>query len=140
MEELGKEGFRMKGGLALESRAGPEPQEDSTLKALLGWYPDAWTWGNSLTEVEAHPQPEGDVGLLIDDRREIRSPEDRWARAREGFGVAAGRIRRVDPAPPHSQRLKHTVLGSVISWRAKRMPSRPSPEFLIPPKGMASMR
>jgi len=37
-------------------------------------------------------------------------------------------------------RLKHTVLGSVISWRAKRMPSRPSPELLMPPKGMESMR
>jgi len=38
------------------------------------------------------------------------------------------------------RRLKQTTFGSVISWSAKRIPSRPSPEPLTPPNGIASRR
>ena len=37
-------------------------------------------------------------------------------------------------------KLKHTTLGSVISIRENLMPSRPSPEFFTPPKGIPSIR
>ena len=37
-------------------------------------------------------------------------------------------------------RYQHTTLGSVISARENRMPSRPRPELLMPPKGMESSR
>lgn len=49
--------------------------------------------------------------------------------------------RRTYPAlKVHYSRLKQTTFGSVISSSANLMPSRPRPEFLTPPKGMASIR
>jgi hypothetical protein len=37
-------------------------------------------------------------------------------------------------------RYQQTTLGSVISASEKRIPSRPRPELLMPPKGMESRR
>jgi len=37
-------------------------------------------------------------------------------------------------------RLKHTTFGSVISCRENLRPSRPRPEYLMPPNGIESKR
>ena len=64
---------------------------------------------------------------------------------RIGFQESDYLVKKARTHPtPHAVRadymVKQTTFGSVISWSANLIPSRPSPESLTPPNGMSSRR
>ena len=82
-------------------------------------------------------QPFRTLFLRLAGQRRLRQPAARRGRPAEGLCSTCLQVSRRQSS---SSKLKQTTLGSVISWRANLIPSRPSPLFFTPPKGIMSRR